>query len=139
MENPDGEGDRGGYAVTTIGVAGVSGAPVSVRQFAVILGKTGGTIKAGDVFKVQSMDRVEGRLTVAGEAAATVLYSVEIRGAAKIDWKAVGTRGTVTVLKISDQFVMLKIDGVLLNNAADPSGRSRLLVSGTFSYVPEPL
>ncbi|CAM4305709.1 hypothetical protein [Deinococcus marmoris] len=40
----------------------------------------------------------------------------------KIDWKAVGTQGTVTVLKVSDQFVILKIDGVPLNNAADQVG-----------------
>lgn len=138
MENPDEEGDSGGYGVITIGVPGVSGTPASIRQFAVIFGKAGGTIKAGDVFKVQSMDRREGRLGVDGEVAATVLYSVDIRGVLKTDWKAVGTQGTVTVLKISEQFVTLKIDNALLNNAADSSGRSQVLVSGTFSYVPEP-
>ncbi|TSA79819.1 hypothetical protein FNU79_17445 [Deinococcus detaillensis] len=119
-------------------MTGIPGTPASIRQFAVILGKASGTIKAGDAFKVQSMDRREGRLGVDGEVAATVLYSVDIRGVLKTDWKAVGTQGTVTVLKISQQFVTLKIDNALLNNAADSSGRSQVLVSGTFSYVPEP-
>ncbi|MBB6018742.1 hypothetical protein [Deinococcus radiopugnans] len=138
MKNPDKDGNSGGYGVTTVLTPTTPGAPDILRQLVVTFVKHGGTIKVGDVFKVQSVDQVEGRVQGDGETAATVLFSADIIGTLKIEWKAVGTKGTVTVLKVSDQFVTLKLDGALLNNAADPSGGSQMLVSGTFSYVPEP-